>query len=72
MLRDTQALASNSYDLLVVGAGVYGLFAAWDGAMRGLRVALIDRGDFGNATSSNSTDDESIEETDSKASCIVP
>ncbi len=54
MQRDVQALASNSYDLLVVGAGVYGLFAAWDAAMRGLRVALIDRGDFGNATSSNS------------------
>ena len=54
MQRDVQALASDSYDLLVVGAGVYGLFAAWDAAMRGLRVALIDRGDFGNATSSNS------------------
>ena len=54
MQRDVQALASNSYDLLVIGAGVYGLFAAWDAAMRGLRVALIDRGDFGNATSSNS------------------
>lgn len=54
MQRDVRALGNNSYDLLVVGAGVYGLFAAWDGAMRGLRVALIDRGDFGNATSSNS------------------
>ena len=42
------------FDLLVVGAGIYGALAAWDAAQRGLRVALIDRGDFGGGTSFNS------------------
>jgi glycerol-3-phosphate dehydrogenase len=37
------ALADTSFDLLVVGAGIHGAFAAWDAARRGLRVALIDR-----------------------------
>ena len=38
---------------LVVGAGIYGAMAAWDAALRGLSVALIDRGDFGGGTSFN-------------------
>jgi glycerol-3-phosphate dehydrogenase len=48
------ALADTSFDLLVVGAGIHGAFAAWDAARRGLRVALIDRSDFGAAASANS------------------
>jgi glycerol-3-phosphate dehydrogenase len=48
------ALGSRRFDLVVVGAGVHGAFAAWDAALRGLSVALIDRGDFGGATSANS------------------
>lgn len=54
MNRDPQALANESFDLLVVGGGIHGAFAAWDAALRGLKVALIERGDFGGATSSNS------------------
>jgi glycerol-3-phosphate dehydrogenase len=45
---------TGEFDLVVVGAGACGAFAAWDAALRGLRVALIDRGDFGGATSANS------------------
>jgi glycerol-3-phosphate dehydrogenase len=48
------ALADTSFDLLVVGGGIHGAFAAWDAARRGLSVALIDRADFGAAASANS------------------
>ena len=51
-MRD--ALASTEFDLVIVGAGIHGAFAAWDAALRGHRVALIDRADFGGATSANS------------------
>lgn len=54
MTRDPGRLATTEFDVLVVGAGIYGLIAAWDAALRGLSVALIDRGDFGAATSFNS------------------
>ena len=39
--------------MLVIGAGIYGSFVAWDAALRGLSVALVDQGDFGHATSAN-------------------
>jgi glycerol-3-phosphate dehydrogenase len=54
MQRDLAALADTTFDLVVVGAGIYGALAAWDAASRGLRVALVDRGDFGGATSASS------------------
>ena len=54
MLRDPAALAARPFDLLVVGGGIYGAIAAWDATLRGLSVALIDRGDFGGGTSFNS------------------
>ena len=43
------------FDLLVVGGGASGLGAALDAAARGHRVALIERGDFAQGTSSRST-----------------
>ena len=51
MVRDLRRLADTRFDVLVVGAGIYGAAAAWDAAQRGLSVALIDRGDFGGGTS---------------------
>ncbi|MEW6001523.1 MAG: glycerol-3-phosphate dehydrogenase/oxidase [Nitrospirota bacterium] len=54
MKRDLNKLSSTEYDVVIVGAGIYGASAAWDASLRGLKVALIDRGDFANATSSNS------------------
>ena len=53
MIRDLSRLAARDFDLLVVGGGVYGLTVAYDGAQRGLSVALVERGDFGAATSFN-------------------
>lgn len=54
MRRDPAALRSNHYDLVVIGGGIYGACVARDAALRGLHVALVDQGDFGNATTHNS------------------
>ncbi len=50
-----QALASQSFDLLVIGGGVTGCGIARDAALRGLRVALVEREDFASGTSSRSS-----------------
>ena len=54
MKRDLARLSDESFDLVVIGGGVYGLSAAWDAALRGLKVAVLEKGDFGAATSSGS------------------
>ena len=54
MVRDLRRLADTRFDVLVIGAGVYGAAIAWDAVDRGLSVALVDRGDFGGGTSFNS------------------
>ena len=48
-------LASESFDLLVVGGGATGAAIARDAALRGLTVALVDAGDFAGQTSSHSS-----------------
>jgi glycerol-3-phosphate dehydrogenase len=53
MVRDLRRLADSRFDVIVVGAGFYGAVAAWDATLRGLSVAIIDKGDFGGATSFN-------------------
>jgi len=53
MLRDLAALADARYDLLVIGGGIHGLFAAYDAADRGLSVLLVERADFGSGLSAN-------------------
>ena len=54
MQRDLRRLADTHFDLVVIGAGIYGALAAWEAASRGLTVALVDRADFGGGTSFNS------------------
>ena len=54
MKRDIRLLAENTFDVLIVGSGIYGAFLAREAAMRGLSVALIEQGDFGSVTSANS------------------
>jgi glycerol-3-phosphate dehydrogenase len=53
MVRNLRQLVDTTFDVLVVGAGIYGVAAAWDAAQRGLSVAIIDRDDFGAGTSFN-------------------
>ncbi|MQY05108.1 glycerol-3-phosphate dehydrogenase/oxidase [Actinomadura macrotermitis] len=53
--RARAELARGTFDLLVVGGGAVGIAAAWTAAQAGLRVALVDGGDFAGATSSAST-----------------
>jgi glycerol-3-phosphate dehydrogenase len=48
-------LGAETFDLAVIGGGISGAAIARDGALRGLRVALVDRGDFAGATSSHSS-----------------
>lgn len=52
-MRRSAADLTARYDLLVVGGGVHGLFAAYDAAQRGLSVALVERDDFGSGLSFN-------------------
>lgn len=54
MKRDLSLLGGNEFDIVIIGGGIYGVNAAWDAALRGLSVALIEKNDFGAATSSNS------------------
>ncbi len=48
-------LRTESFDLLIIGGGIVGAGIARDAAMRGLRVALIERGDFAGGTSSKTS-----------------
>ncbi|GAB4477010.1 MAG: glycerol-3-phosphate dehydrogenase [Thermoflexibacter sp.] len=51
----TARLKSVEYDVLIIGGGITGAGIALDAASRGLKVALIDKQDFGSGTSSRST-----------------
>lgn len=45
-------IGDRSFDLVIVGGGINGTGIARDAAMRGLRVLLLDKGDFGSGTTS--------------------
>ncbi len=55
MSRDLEPLKRSEFDLLVIGGGITGAGIALDATLRGLRVALIDKGDFASGTSSASS-----------------
>lgn len=50
-----ERLGADQFDLLVVGGGITGCGIARDAALRGLRVALVERDDFASGTSSRSS-----------------
>lgn len=50
-----ERLKSQTFDLLVIGAGIVGARIAYEAARSGASVALLDAGDFGGATSSASS-----------------
>ena len=49
-----EKLQTEIFDIIVIGGGINGLGVARDAALRGLKVALIEKGDFGSGTSSAS------------------
>ena len=51
--RDIDRLSTDTFDVLVIGGGIYGLTIACDAAQRGLSVALLDANDFGSGTTFN-------------------
>ena len=48
-------LQGETFDVAIVGGGIIGCGIARDAALRGLRVALVERRDFGSGTTSAST-----------------
>ncbi len=55
MKRDLKAMAGAEHDLLIVGGGITGACIAWDAALRGLKVALVEKRDFSSGTSAGSS-----------------
>ncbi len=48
-------MSAPSYDLVVIGGGITGAGIARDAALRGLKVALFEKGDYASGTSSKSS-----------------
>lgn len=55
MKRDLKAMSATDYELVIVGGGITGASTAWDAALRGLKVALLEKDDFAHATTSGSS-----------------
>lgn len=53
--KDLQTLSSEKFDLLVIGGGITGAGIALDAAVRGMKVALLEKKDYAWGTSSRST-----------------
>ena len=55
MIRDIERFKRTTYDILVIGGGINGAAIAHLAAKRGMKVALLEKGDFASGTSSKST-----------------
>lgn len=53
--NNPQNLVDGDFDVLVIGGGIYGAWTAYDAALRGLKVALIEKKDWGCGTSQSSS-----------------
>ncbi|KOX27988.1 glycerol-3-phosphate dehydrogenase [Saccharothrix sp. NRRL B-16348] len=53
--RARESLGHGAFDLVVIGGGALGIATTWAAARSGLRVALVEAGDFAGATSSASS-----------------
>ncbi len=52
--REPKAASEVTHDLIVVGGGIHGVMLAFEASKRGYRVLLLDKNDFGGATTFNS------------------
>lgn len=55
MQRKLSVMSEDVYDLLVIGGGIAGISIARDAALRGLKVALVEKTDFAGATTAASS-----------------
>src|SRR5246127_4801501 len=55
MRRELNRLSNEVFDLMIIGGGVTGACVARDAALRGLKVALIEKSDFACATSAHNS-----------------
>ncbi len=51
--RDVHGCLNDSFDLIIVGGGVYGIMLALESGFRGKRALLLEQNDFASATSYN-------------------
>jgi glycerol-3-phosphate dehydrogenase len=54
MERQIHLYSERDYDLIIVGGGIYGAMLALESVFRGLKPLLLEKSDFGAATSFNS------------------
>jgi glycerol-3-phosphate dehydrogenase len=52
--RDPEGSASRNYDAIIIGGGIHGVMLSWTLAVSGIRTLLLERDDFGGATTANS------------------
>lgn len=52
--RNPATATQHPYDLIIIGGGIYGVMVAFEAGRRGMRSLLLERDDFGGATSYNS------------------
>src|SRR5574341_438216 len=55
MNRDLSPLKETQFDILIIGGGINGAGIARDAALRGFKICLVEKGDFGSGTSSKTS-----------------
>ncbi|MHC4710388.1 MAG: FAD-dependent oxidoreductase, partial [Planctomycetota bacterium] len=53
IIRDPVGFAEQTYDLIIIGGGIYGVMLSFEASKRGLKSLLLEKADFGGATTFN-------------------